>query len=170
MSSATTPSLWWGIVVVENPPPILAHLIIYLFRICCENFRPRPRNVRSPGHVKWHLIISLNARQSYTDWIITLKLLAIDTSNSTYKMYISEFWYWWPMVRSIVWPLHYLIQWEKIEKRLFWTTAILNTLKHRFTGRIDTLNRKSATSDPSGWPQGHQVMKGHRQFFSNNFW
>ena len=25
---------------------------IHLFRTCCENFRPRSRKVRSPGHVK----------------------------------------------------------------------------------------------------------------------
>ena len=51
-------------------PPIrfLAHLIIHLFRTCCENVRPRSRKVRSPGHVKWpHLIKSLNVRQRYTD-------------------------------------------------------------------------------------------------------
>ena len=31
----------------------------------------------------------------------------------------------------------------------------LNTLKHRVTGRIDTMNRKIATSHRSSWPQGH---------------
>ena len=41
----------------EPPLQFLAKLIIHLFRICCENFRPRSRKVRSPGHVKWpHLI------------------------------------------------------------------------------------------------------------------
>ena len=35
------------------------------------------------------------------------------------------------------------------EKRLFWTKAMLNTLKHCVTGRIDTLIRKIAASDPS---------------------
>ena len=33
-------------------PPFLAHLIIHLFRTCCENFKPRSRKVRSPGYVK----------------------------------------------------------------------------------------------------------------------
>ena len=32
--------------------PFLARLIIHLFHICCENFRPRPRKVRAPCHVK----------------------------------------------------------------------------------------------------------------------
>ena len=36
------------------------------------------------------------ARHSYTDWTIALKLSAIDTINSIYKMHISEFWYWLP--------------------------------------------------------------------------
>ena len=38
---------------------------------------------------------------------------------------------------------------DKIEKRLFWMKTIINTLKHPVTGKIDTLNRKIATSDPS---------------------
>ena len=45
--------------------------------------------------------------------------------------------------------LSFVSHWEKIEKRLLWTKAILNTLKHQFTGRIETLNRKIAISDPS---------------------
>ena len=32
-------------------------------------------------------------------------------------------------------------QWEKIERRLFWTKTIRNTLKRRVTDRIDTLTR-----------------------------
>ena len=52
--------------------------------------------------------------------------------------------------------LHYKsIKWEKTENHLFWTKTILNTLKHRATGKIDTLNRKVATSDLPSWPQGH---------------
>ena len=46
-------------------------------------------------------------------------------------------------------------QWEKIEKRLLWTKTIINTLKHRVTSRIDTLNRTITTCDPSSWPEGH---------------
>ena len=29
-------------------------------------------------------------------------------------------------------------QWEKIERRLFWTKTILNTLEHQATGKLDT--------------------------------
>ena len=107
--------------------------------------------------------------------MIVLKLSAIDKSNSVYKMYISEFWYLWSKVRSILWPLQR--QWDKIERRLFWTKTILNTLKHRVTGKIDTLNVKIATSEWKWmtWKflmtlRSLQVMKGHRQFFGNIFY
>ena len=54
--------------MLRPPLRFLAHLIIHLFRTCCENFRPRSRKVRSPNHVKWpHLIKSLNVLQRYTD-------------------------------------------------------------------------------------------------------
>ena len=51
-------------------------------------------------------------------------------------------------------------QWEKIEMLLFWTKTIWNTLKHRFIGRVDTLNRNIATSDPSSC---HKVISGHER-------
>ena len=64
--------------------------------------------VRLPGHVKTpHLRKSLNARHSYTEWLFTLKLSEIDIHNSIYKIYISEFLYRWPKVRSNLRPLHY---------------------------------------------------------------
>ena len=51
-------------------------------------------------------------------------------------------------------------EWEKIEKRLFWTKTILSTLKQRVTGRIDTQNRKIVTSDPLYDPK---VISGHER-------
>ena len=44
--------------------------------------------------------------------------------------------------------LSIISQWEKIEGHIFWTKPF-GTLKHRVTGRLDTLNRNIATSDPS---------------------
>ena len=111
---------------------------------------------------------SLNARHIYTDSPITLKLSAIVVRNSIYKMYISEFWYRWPKVSSILRPPHYLLlsQWEKIERRLYCTKTIRSTLKHRFTYILDILNRNIATSDPSLCHRGHlKSWKGHQQFF-----
>ena len=51
--------------------------------------------------------------------------------------------------------LSIISQWEKNERRLFWKKTIRNTLKHRVTGRLDTLSRNIATSDPSACRQGH---------------
>ena len=103
----------------------------------------------------------LNVPQRYTDWTIALKLSAIATSRSIYKLYISEFRYRWPnfdigdlSVRSILWPLHYKSI-GKNERRLFWTKTMKNTLKHRIRGGLDTLSRNIATDDPSSCHQGH---------------
>ena len=86
----------------------------------------RSRQVTSPHK-------SLNARQSYTDWKIALKLSAIDTRNSVYKMFVSEFLYWWHKDGQVNFVTFIISQWEEIEKRLFWSETILNTLKHQIT-------------------------------------
>ena len=171
--------------IVESPPPSVFSRLPGAavsgtpyhnsFPHSCENFRSRSRKVMSPSHVRWpHLIKSLNDRQSYTDWTIALKFSVVDTSNSVYKIYISEFWFRVPKVRSTLWPLHY-VNGRKFKSACFGRKSFL-TLKHQVTGRIDTLNRKIPSSDPSSWPQGHfmrwndYVMKGHQQFFGNQRW
>ena len=137
----------WG-ECLDTPPSLLECLFIRLFRTCYKNFRPRSHKVRSPGHVKWpHLRKRLNARPSYTEWRVTWKLLGIDVRNSIYNMHISEHWYRWPKVRPILRSFHYKST-GNIERRLFLTKTIRDTLKHRVTGRFDTLNRNIATSDP----------------------
>ena len=68
----------------------------------------RSRQVTSP-----HL--SLDARHSYTDWPIALKLLAIDIRNSVYKMYIFRFLYRWPKDRSILRHLHFKSMGENLD-------------------------------------------------------
>ena len=139
----------------RGAPPFLAQLFIHLFRTLCEKFGPRSLKVRSPSHVKWpHLRKSLNVRHSYTEWPISLKLSAINIRTSIYETYISEFWYRWPKVRSILPPLHYKSMGEK------WKAPLLKenhskTLKHRVTSRLDTLSRNIQTSDPSACRQGH---------------
>ena len=57
-------------------------------------------------------------------------------------------------------------QWEKNERRLFWKKIIRNTLKHRVTGRLHTLSRNIATSDPSSRRQGHFRSKKVTSSFS----
>ena len=94
----------------RSAPLFLAQPVhIHLFCICCENFRRLSLKVRSPGHVKWpHLRRIVNARHNYTNWTVTLKLSAIDTSRSIAKMYI----YLGILitVRPILRPLH--CQWD----------------------------------------------------------
>ena len=47
------------------------------------------------------------SRHSYTECPITLKLSAIGIRTSMYNMFVSEFVYLWPKVRSILRPIHY---------------------------------------------------------------
>ena len=108
----------------------------------------RSRQVTSPQK-------SLNARHSYTECLITLKLPVFDIRTSIYKMHILEFWYPWPKVRSILRPLHYNKSIGENEMCPFWKKTIWNTLKHRVTGRLDTLSLNIATSDPLPCRQGH---------------
>ena len=106
--------------------------------------RPGAGSVTSPQGSE-----SLNACPSYTDWTIASKLSAIDISNSIYKTCVSKFLYRWPKVMSILRPLCSISRREKIERRLFCMNTFLNILKHRVIGKLDTLNQKIATSDPS---------------------
>ena len=126
-------------------PPFLACLFIPTSFPHMWRFRTQVTQGqrRSPGHFKWpHLWKkSLNARHNYTECLIT------------YKMYISEFWYPWTKVRSVLRPLH---DKEKNERRLFWKKKIIqNTLKHRVTGRLDTQSQNVAISDSLPCRQGH---------------
>ena len=77
------------------------------------------------GHVTRSLQVtspqkSFNARHSYTECPITLKLSAIDIRTSIFKIYTSEFWYRWPKVRSILW-LHHYKSIGKMKSACFWS-------------------------------------------------
>ena len=79
-----------------------------------------------------------------------------NTSNRSYKIYASDFWWLWPEVRLILWPLHY--KW--IRKN--WKKPLLdeNHSKHSNISlqvdlTVDTLNRKIVIINPFSWPQGH---------------
>ena len=78
-----------------------------------------------------------------------------DVSDSINKMYISEFWYLWPMVRSILRPLHYKSMGINWKAPLMDRSHFKPTLKYMVTGRLDTLNQKIVPSDPSSCPRGH---------------
>ena len=98
--------------------------------------------------------VCLNARHDYAECPNTLKLLAIDIRNSIYEVYISEIWCRWPKIRSNFRPLHYKSMGGN-ERSLFSLKTNRNALKHRVTGRLDTLSQNIATSDPSPCRQGH---------------
>ena len=154
---------------IESPPPVfsdcrkgrrvaprfLTHLFTHLWRICCENFRPRSLNVKSPGHVKWpYLTKSLNVPHSFTDWTIAVHLSVIDTRTSICKIVISKFLSWLPKDRSTLWRLHYKSTGEN------WKAPLLdeNHFKHSQTSGyswFDTLNQKTDTSDLSSYSRGH---------------
>ena len=134
-----------------------------LFRIRCENFRPRSRKSRNQVPFKWpHLIESSNARQSYTGWTIALKLSASDTSNSVYKMFISEFQYWWSKVRSILWLPHYKSIGEN------WKAPVLDENHYQHThdsniGLQEELHPQSKKLPPVAPPQDPKVTPGHER-------
>ena len=127
-------NLWWG-GLLRIPlqffqigrkqrcvaSPFLKHLFIYFFRISCEN---------SP-HKKFECSYYLQA--TTTERLPWNLQRLIQVTVAIKCTYISEVWYRWPKVRSILWPLQIISHWNNIESCLFWTNAILNTLKYRFT-------------------------------------
>ena len=89
-------------------PQNFAYLFSHLFRILRQKISTMWPKVRSPGHFEWpNLTKSLNLHQSYNCWVIDTKVSGVDEGHSIYKMYISDFWYLWPEVRSISRPPHY---------------------------------------------------------------
>ena len=138
-----------------------------------------PGHSRS-GHVKWpHLRKRLNARHSYTEWLITLKLSASHIRNSIYKMFISELWYGWPKFKSVLRPLHYTsvngrkLRGASFGQKPFETLSFIG-LQVDLTQWIRILRPGEWCSDgvmEMEWPsimlpRSFQVMKGHQQFFS----
>ena len=110
------------------------------FASCSCLFSAHFVKISDPGHswsghqvtssdLTWHLRKTLNIRHSYTERPITLKLAAIDIGTRIYETYISEFWYRWNKVRSILRPLHYKSMGEK------WKAPLLheNHSKHSKT-------------------------------------
>ena len=67
--------------------------------------------VTPPSHIKWPDLKlhfqSLRACQRHTKDPNSLKLAVCNTDICIYALFISDFWYRWPKVRSISWPPHY---------------------------------------------------------------
>ena len=113
-----------------------------------REYGPRLRQVTSPQK-------SLNARHSYTECPITMKLSAINIRISIYKILSWNFHIGDSRSGQFCDPSIWYKPMGEKWKRLFWTKSMRNTFKHQVTGRLDTLNQTIATSDPSPCCQGH---------------
>ena len=88
---------------------VVLHTFLYI------NFAPFQK-ISAQGHLRsGHQVRSsaptskkyLWFRRDYSFWCINMKLSGVDKGISTYKTYISELWFRWPDVRSILRPHHY---------------------------------------------------------------
>ena len=114
-----TQPCWLGV------PLFLAHLFIYLFRTCSENFRPRSLKVRSPGHVKWpHLRKRFNARHSYTEWLF-IKLLWLISLTVSIKCILGILISVTQCQVNFATAPSEISQWEKMKRRLFLDKTLL---------------------------------------------
>ena len=89
-------------------PPFFQYLLTIELDTLCQNFNPRSPKVRSPGQVKIkNGFPTLRPRSGHTRYPIGSKRSAFHKIIDTYNLYISDFLYLWPEVRSISWPHHY---------------------------------------------------------------
>ena len=98
-----------------------------------------------------------------------LGLTEIDIRDSIYKIYISEFWYRWPKVRSILRPHHYKSMGEN------WKAPLLNENHSKHSNievQVDLTPSigKLQPVTPLMSPRSLQVMKGHLQVLRNIFY
>ena len=83
-------------------PQFFQYLITIEFDTLCKNFSPRSPNVRSPGQVKVkNGFLTLRLRSGHTRYPIGVKPSAFHKVIDTYNLYISDFLYLSPEVRSI---------------------------------------------------------------------
>ena len=94
----------------------------------CKNFNPRSPKVRSPGQVKVkNGFLTLRLRSGHTRYPIGFKPSVFHKMIDSYNLYISDFWYLWPEVRSISWPHHYKSM-GKNSNRSYWMIMRQNHL------------------------------------------
>ena len=83
-------------------PPFFQYLLTIEFDTLCKNFSPRSPKVRSPGQVKVkNGFLTLRLRSGHTRYPIGFKPSAFHKVIDTYNLYISDFLYLSPEVRSI---------------------------------------------------------------------
>ena len=117
------------------------------------------------GQVKWpNFKISFQPRHGYNILGKVMKLSEYDKVISAYKIYISDFWYRWPQVRSFLRPPHYKSMGKKSTP--FLAQAYLSGItSYRIV--ID-ISRKTLHCLPL--ERSFEVTRGHQQLFANNFW
>ena len=92
----------------RTAPPFFQYLLTIEFDTLCKNFSTRSPKVRSPGQVKVkNGFLTLRLRSGHTRYPIGFKPSAFHKVIETYNLYIPDFWYLSPEVRSISWPHHY---------------------------------------------------------------
>ena len=109
-----------------------AAIFQYLLRIkldtLCKNFNPRSPKVRSPGQVKVkNGFLTSRLRSGNTTYPIGFKPSVFHKMIDTYNLYISDFLYLWPEVRSSSWPHHYKSM-GKNSNRSYWMIMRQNHL------------------------------------------
>ena len=111
-------------------PPFLQNLLRIELDTLCKNFNPRSLKVRSPGQVKVkNGFLNLRLRSGHTRYPIGFKPSVFHKITDTYNLYVSDFWYLWPEVRSISWPHHYKSM-GKNSHRSYWKIMRQNHLNH----------------------------------------
>ena len=110
-------------------PPFFQCLLRIKLDTLCKNFNSRSPNssghqVRSnskTGFWLWGL------RSGHTRCPISFKPSVFHKMIDAYNLYISDFWYLWPEVRSISWPHHYKSM-GKNSNRSYWMIMPQNHL------------------------------------------
>ena len=86
----------------RTAPPFFQYLLTIEFYTLCKNFSRKSPKVRSPGQVKVkNGFLTLRLRSGHTRYPIALKPSAFHKVIDTYNLYISDFLYLSPEVRSI---------------------------------------------------------------------
>ena len=123
---------------------------MYLFLHMLWKFQTqRTLKVRSLGHVKWPhlrkvLILVIATPNDRSPWNFErLIIITVSIKCISRNFYIGD-----PRSGQFC-DLSFICQCEKIERSLFWTKTIWNTLKPPVRCRLDILKRNIATSDPS---------------------
>ena len=89
--------------------PFFQYLLTIEFDTLCINFSPRSPKAMSPGQVKVkNGFLTLRLRSGHTRYPIGFKPSAFHKVIDIYNLYISDFLYLSPEVRSISWSHHYV--------------------------------------------------------------